>query len=175
MANYFYIDARGTKQGPVSEQQVEELVAQGTIRPMTSIETEDGREQLAGQIPGLFVQRSQKASMSSLGLSIPCQFDFESLSWYCKAYCVLVSILAGLFGVAVTYFGFHAIGQAFSIPSIVPGRDTVVMNVTFYAVVGIAFTWVWCLLGVVITALTCAWCLITARAAQLYVENYEKK
>ena len=54
MTNYFYTDANGQKQGPVDEQRLRELAAQGIIGPHTSMETDGGHKGSAGQIPGLF-------------------------------------------------------------------------------------------------------------------------
>ena len=54
MTNYFYTDTNGNKQGPVDEQQLKELAAQGSIIPTTPMETDTGHKGVAGQIPGLF-------------------------------------------------------------------------------------------------------------------------
>jgi len=53
MANFFYTDADGNRQGPVSEQRLKELVAQRVIMPMTLLETDGGHKGVARQIPGL--------------------------------------------------------------------------------------------------------------------------
>ena len=53
MPNYFYADANGQKQGPVDEQQLQELIDQGIINPNTRLVTDTGHKGLAGQIPGL--------------------------------------------------------------------------------------------------------------------------
>ena len=42
MANYFYFDWHGSKQGPVSEEQLKELLAKGVISRYTMLETENG-------------------------------------------------------------------------------------------------------------------------------------
>ena len=52
-ANYFYTDANGYKYGPVNEQQLRVLAAQGGILPTTPLETDTGYKGVAGQIPGL--------------------------------------------------------------------------------------------------------------------------
>jgi RNA polymerase subunit RPABC4/transcription elongation factor Spt4 len=54
MPNYFYFDQINQKQGPVSEQQLKALAAQGVIGPNTPMETDGGHKGIAGQIPGLF-------------------------------------------------------------------------------------------------------------------------
>jgi hypothetical protein len=53
MANWFYYDDNGQKQGPIDEEQLQILVANGMILPETRIETEDGRKAKAGKIKGL--------------------------------------------------------------------------------------------------------------------------
>jgi len=54
MANYFYTDESGQRQGPIDDQTLRLLVAQKRIQPETPLETESGHTGLAGQIPGLF-------------------------------------------------------------------------------------------------------------------------
>ena len=54
MANFFYTDAIGRKQGPVNEQQLKGLVTQGVVKPDTPLETDTGHKGVASQIPGLF-------------------------------------------------------------------------------------------------------------------------
>ena len=46
--NYFYADAYGQKQGPVSPQQLKKLAMQGIITPNTPLETDTGKKGLAG-------------------------------------------------------------------------------------------------------------------------------
>ena len=53
MANYFFADANGQKQGPVTEQELQELADQGIINPNTRLVTDTGHQGRAGQIPGL--------------------------------------------------------------------------------------------------------------------------
>ena len=54
MPNFFYFDQFNQKQGPVNDQQLKELAAQGAIGPQTPLETDTGHQGTAGQIPGLF-------------------------------------------------------------------------------------------------------------------------
>ena len=54
MANYFYFDQNNQKCGPVNDQQLKALAAQGVINPNTPMETDTGHQGLAGQIPDLF-------------------------------------------------------------------------------------------------------------------------
>jgi len=58
MINYFYTDTNGSKQGPVTTQQLQELVAQGIVGPYTPLETDGGHKGVAGQVPGLFAAAS---------------------------------------------------------------------------------------------------------------------
>ena len=53
MPNYFYADANGQKQGPVTEHELQELADQEIINPNTRLITDSGHKGLAGQIPGL--------------------------------------------------------------------------------------------------------------------------
>jgi hypothetical protein len=52
MTTFFLTDANGTKH-QINEEQLKTLAAQGKIQPTTPLETEDGHQGLAGQIPGL--------------------------------------------------------------------------------------------------------------------------
>ena len=54
MPNWFYIDANGQKQGPVSDSQLKTLAAQGIIQPDSPLATDTGKKGTAGQIRGLF-------------------------------------------------------------------------------------------------------------------------
>ncbi|GHT44821.1 hypothetical protein FACS189454_03210 [Planctomycetales bacterium] len=51
---FFYYDSTGTRQGPVSREELQALADQGEINPQTRLETESGHSGTAGQIPGLF-------------------------------------------------------------------------------------------------------------------------
>jgi len=51
--NYSFTDANGKKQGPLDVQQLQTLVDQGIITPMTPLETDDGDQEDAGRIPAL--------------------------------------------------------------------------------------------------------------------------
>ncbi|MDR0870877.1 MAG: GYF domain-containing protein [Planctomycetaceae bacterium] len=53
MANWYYHDKNGQKQGPINSVQLKTLAAQGIITPDTTITTEKGRGAIAGQIKGL--------------------------------------------------------------------------------------------------------------------------
>jgi len=67
MADYFYYNTNGKRQGPVSEEQLKELAAQRIIKPNTLLRTLDGQSIKTEQIPGLnFPQHYQTASMSGL-------------------------------------------------------------------------------------------------------------
>ena len=53
MSNFFYFDQHNQKLGPVTEEQLKELAAQGAITPQTPMETDTGHKGVAGQIPGM--------------------------------------------------------------------------------------------------------------------------
>ena len=53
MPNYFLINPNGKKQGPISEERLQELAVSGFIDPNTPLETDAGHKGIAGQIPGL--------------------------------------------------------------------------------------------------------------------------
>jgi len=53
MPNYFFNDADGSKQGPITVKQLQMLINRGIISPTTPLETDSGHTGLAGQIPGL--------------------------------------------------------------------------------------------------------------------------
>ncbi|GHT14216.1 hypothetical protein FACS1894170_11020 [Planctomycetales bacterium] len=57
MANWFYIDNFGTKQGPITQDELTSFVQQGVITPQTQLEDESGRQGAAGQVNGLFPQQ----------------------------------------------------------------------------------------------------------------------
>lgn len=54
MANWFYFDDAGQKQGPIGNRQLGALVAKGVIKSGTPIEKDTGEKGFAGQVPGLF-------------------------------------------------------------------------------------------------------------------------
>jgi len=54
MSGYFYIDANGQQQGPVSKRRLQILAARGAIEPNTPIETFAGHKCSAEQIPSLW-------------------------------------------------------------------------------------------------------------------------
>ena len=53
IVDYFYTDANGEKQGPIKEQQLRKLAAQGVISPDTPLETSNGHKGTAKQVPGM--------------------------------------------------------------------------------------------------------------------------
>ena len=103
MANYFYYDANGKKQGPFNEQHLQELAAKGTIKPGASLETETGNWVAARQIisqrhfseqdaPGLLDIRFTRFVTNSC---IPCIWVFIIiaclLGW---GFCVIIGFRA---------------------------------------------------------------------------------
>jgi len=156
MTNFFYTDARGTKRGPCDEQLLRDLVANGSITPATLLETEDGHKMPAKYLSNLMFRST---------VSMPWQFNFASHLLICQVCCIIVWVAAIALGGTVSYRGLQAIGDAKNLPA----------NAHFYAIIVIVGTWGCCALCVAFTHLICAWSLITSKAAQLYVENCEKK
>jgi len=103
------------------------------------------------------------------GTIIPWEFDYKILLRACDICCLLAWIGATLLVIAATYWGLQAIDQVKDAPDVIAG------NVRFYAVAGIVGAWDCAIFGIAFTHLICAWSLITSKAAQLYVENCEKK
>ena len=68
MTHYFYFDQTNTKRGPVSEDQLRQLAAQGIIGLHTPMETDTGHKGVAGQIPGLFPNASQQTQAPPVNL-----------------------------------------------------------------------------------------------------------
>lgn len=58
IADFYYYDQNDQRQGPFSKQQIKELAAQKTITPETLLEDDAGQQEVAGQIPELFVPSS---------------------------------------------------------------------------------------------------------------------
>jgi hypothetical protein len=54
MANFFYYDTNGQKQGLFTSQEVKALAEQGIITPGTALESDSGHRGVASQIKGLF-------------------------------------------------------------------------------------------------------------------------
>jgi hypothetical protein len=71
MTNFFYFDQTNQKQGPVSEQQLRELVAQGIIGPHTPMEADGRHKGVAGQIPGLFVATPSSQALQAVAAPLP--------------------------------------------------------------------------------------------------------
>ena len=61
MANYFYTDAECQQRGPISEEQLKELVTQGIIEPDMTLETDAGNTILTGKVPRLSFAQSRLA------------------------------------------------------------------------------------------------------------------
>ena len=67
MANYFYTDANGQKQGPINDEQLRTLAARGVVTPDTPLETDSGYKGVAGQIPGLDFNNTVNTSPKQRG------------------------------------------------------------------------------------------------------------
>jgi hypothetical protein len=92
MPDYFYFDQAKQKYGPISEQQLRELAAAGTIKPNTPMETVEGHKGIAKQIPGLKFTPSAISSAIS-GSAVP--------EWYAWA-----TVICGIALSVLTLFVF---------------------------------------------------------------------
>jgi len=53
MGNWYYYDLSGYRQGPVDSDTLKRLALMGEVTPSTKVETENGRQSVAGKIHGL--------------------------------------------------------------------------------------------------------------------------
>ena len=155
MANYFYYDANGEKQGPVNAEQFRALVNQAIIRPYTKVETEDGRQTVARE----FLQHS-------VFDKLPWQFDFENHLWTCKVIRTINGIVAVLWGIVAT-FGLLTLMDNVIHP--------IPIGLILFVIVGIVGVWVAVTMQIFVVRMICEWSLITSKASQLYVEKCEKE
>jgi len=194
MPNYFYTDASGLRQGPINDQQLHALAANGIIKHDTPLETDGGIRGLAGQISGLnfsnatsssrphspqtlTMQAGALAKKTGAGgvLSWLLDFSFQDLRlpiinlWACRiAYviCWIVAVLALLGGT------LRLLGVAVSAPSYAqPG----VFISCFLLILGL---WIIVPLYIMAVRLLCEWYIIifdwiveTTKAARLIVDD----
>ena len=156
MANYFYFDANGEKQGPVDEAQVEKLIAQGIIELDWQLETEDGRTIEAKQISRLFTSEES---------SIQWQFDFDTHWFTCRLVFILSTISAVVLGFVITYRLFQFFDMLHE------ASKEVATSVSTYFFFSVAGIWIFVALTIAATRLICEWSLITSKAAQIYIEK----
>jgi len=193
MPNYFYADANGQKQGPVDEQQLQELIDQGVINPNTRLVTDTGHKGNAGQVPGLKfntvsspftqtvsqmtvgdIQQSARSTAKSAGLWL-FDFAFRDLRlhifnlWVCRISYILWMITALLMGFWGTSLVFNGAGQ-FGI-----GGGPFAPIVTF---LGIFIVWLSVLFSIVYVRLLLEWSITiidwmveTTKAARIYIAN----
>ena len=143
---YFYIHPYDGRRGPIDAEELKKLAAHGEIAPTTPLEADDGWKGYAEAIPDLVFNSATQYHW---------QFNFDLHLAICRGCCVIVWIAAIVLGLALSrelygLFGQDAIGT----------------------IIGI---WGFCIFSVAFTHLVCSWSLITSKAAQLYVENCEKK
>jgi hypothetical protein len=154
MENIFYYDANGEKQGPVNAEQFRALVKQAIIRPYTKVETEDGRQTVAGE----FLQHSDFDKL-------PWQFDYEKHLWTCNTIKTINGIVAVLWGIAATFWFLAVIAWA----------DFATPGLGLFGLIGIVGVWVAVTLQILVVRMICDWSLITSKAAQFYVERCERE
>ncbi len=107
MSNWFYYDSMGNKQGPINDQQLRLLISEQKIIPETRLETENGHQGLAKQIPGLFpvaspFTRTQQASPFSVPNPNVPNSEYEETNTNHKS-----RISAGLFALLAGGVGAH--------------------------------------------------------------------
>jgi hypothetical protein len=107
MTNYLYIDASGQQRGPVNDEQLKELAAQGAITPQTPMETDAGHKGLAGQIPGLVFNT---AAASPFTAAIPVSHDPSTVTSSATALAAGGKLKYGLIGCAVVFALFCVAG-----------------------------------------------------------------
>jgi len=164
MAKYFYTDADGKQQGPITEQQIENLVAQGTITPTTPMRMEIFLGAPTVGDAWHILPRRMFPGQQYRGASTPWQFNFETHLGICRTCCIIVWIAAIFGGLAAIYWGFQTFNSEYA-PA----------GAKFFAFIGVVVTWGYCAFCVAVTHMLCTWSLITSKAAQLYVESCEKK
>jgi len=176
MPNYFFTDSSGAKQGPINDQQLHALAANGTITPNTPLQTDTGHQGTASQIPGLkFNSAASTAPLSSRrqpqrGSIFAWLFDwkFQDLRlpvinlWACRIMYV-VGCIAAIWGGIVMSFELSYIARETSGGSLV---------------IGIPLTWLGVALLIIAARLLCEWYIIvfdwiveTTKAARIYIEK----
>ena len=174
MTNYFYFDANGEEQGPISAEQVSELVTQGIIEPEWPLETEDGHTFEAGQIAGVFDNPPAPAPQKAATSWLSWLFDFEFRDiriqiihlWTCRILYVICWISAIIGGIWVTL-----------------GLCQAVTNFkTAIPILCIPLVWIGIAVMLFVTRLylelyliVIDWIVETTKAARLYIENNKRE
>ena len=190
MPNYFFTDENGTKH-LLTEQRLQTLVERGVIVPTTPLETEDGHQGFAGQIPRLnfnnvvppkveqttyyspprhsavYSQQSENSVGGSI-MSWLFDFAFQDLRlpvinlWACRIVYVICIVAAILWAIWMTIMFF-----TFTISS-----PTDFLIVLFIAT---PLTWLGAILFILFSRLLCEWYIIvfdwiieTTKAARKY-------
>lgn len=107
MANFFYTDANGQKQGPITDQQLKALAAKGIVTPNTPLETDSGHKGVAGQIPGLQFNTTSpsptddKKGFGSFVKNVVSSFESESESTplLSRFTYIFLAVLVGVLGI----------------------------------------------------------------------------
>jgi len=174
MPNYFFIDASGQKQGPINDQQLQTLAANGVITSNTSLETDGGHRGTAGQIPGLKFGNAgygnqlpnQAHSPQTSILSWLLDFAFRDLRlplinlWACRITYAISCIAAVLFAIGMTLAGLASLGPH-------PGLLILVPLFGLGAALFIFLSRLLCEWYIIMFD----WIIVTTKAARLYVEE----
>ena len=87
MANWFYYDGNGQKQGPVTGGQLKGLAKAGMITPETVVETEEGKTAPARKVKGLtFVEAGQIEAPSQIESSTFTAEEQAEIDKFCEKY-----------------------------------------------------------------------------------------
>lgn len=203
MPNYFYIDASGTRQGPITDTQLKTLATQGVIRPETPLETESGYKGVAGQISGLNFNNMANAAPKQQGTGTHDTFARKAdvlakkakvggiLSWLLDFglhdirlpiinlwACRIIYAICWVVAVLALIFGVFITFIAFSVA--ISGRgggESVVLGIIymFFTLIGVP-------IFIISVRLFCEWYIIifdwvveTTKAARIYNESNQSR
>jgi hypothetical protein len=130
MANYFYFDDNGQKQGPYTEPQFKKLAASGIIKPDTPMESDDGHVKLkARQIPGLKFgqQQTSGAIIFDVGFAQFLTPTLITVIWWLT---VITTIIGCLCTIGMTF--------ASDMPN--EGKGIIAIATIAIAVIGLLYT-----------------------------------
>ena len=95
MANFYYTDANGQRQGLINEQQLKALAIRGIITPDTELEADTGHKGKAGQIQGLF-PADPFSSTQTVQPNMSVSVDTEKGSLYLVLGIVVALVIGGI-------------------------------------------------------------------------------
>ena len=116
MANFFYIDANGNKQGPYDKRQLEALSEKGIIEPTTLMVTDTGDIIIASKMPGFdWVYEDENESLPGIpdiGFAHFVTPALITITWWlsigvtiCSSLCMMYQISSSLLPDGAKGFG----------------------------------------------------------------------